>query len=733
MTTNPNADEIFIHRPAFDLKQSHQVSGRIPKEPKSLRESLHLDRNPCHRPKSWKKIFNHYLPITDWLFNYKVKSDLVADLIAGITIAIMHIPQGMAYAQLAETDPMVGLYTAVFPVIVYTLLGPSRHVSMGTNPLTAILLGAIVKKYATPYGDDGGGDNGDGNWDGSSTTTFSVVQSQVKSTEYTDIQVVTAVCLLSGIWQLGLSILGLGRLSWILSDVLVSGYTTAAAIHVLVSQLKGVFGIHPEAVDESSFFRFKIYTSLKGLIEKIDEFNLASFIIAVVCILVLVANNEFLKPKLAQKCSFPVPIQLIVVAAGTLLSYFLKFEEKFGIDVVGELKTGFQVTVPEVSLFGKIIVDSIIVAIVGYCITLSMAKIFAQKFHYSVDGNQELFSEGVSNVVGSFFSCLPSGASMSRSSVQVAVGGRTQLTSVVSVIILVVVIMTAEELFYALPKAVLSAIILVALKNMLMQFHDFPKFYRNSKLDAVIWGVTFIAVIVLDIDTGLIIGIVVALLALVYRSFAASIEEVAPVANTGMIVEVAESEFAVRPCEAVILRVSGAISFANFEDVLDRLRRILAKTKPEERQVVILDVSSVPYMDQTGAKKVYSWLKEGTQDSQRILAAPTAKVERMLTRVEVGSDKIFPTVMDALLKAQSQIRETRSARHANQTKSKDILSTAIGQEEETHQEAQTYTGEDNPGFERPNLEAEVDASGESQHSSCSSEDEKNDSLPNNVR
>ncbi|TRY70415.1 hypothetical protein TCAL_17317 [Tigriopus californicus] len=325
MTDSDHEEEISVQRKPYDLEEAHTAAGWKAKSEKSLQAALHLNRNPIRKPKSWKKIFNKYLPITDWLFNYNVKADLVSDIITGITIAIMHIPQGMAYAQLAETDEMVGLYTAVFPVIIYTLLGPSRHVSMG--------------------------------------------------------KVITAVCLLSGIWQLGFAILGLGKLSWLLSDVLVSGYTTAAAIHVLVSQLKGVLG------------------TLKGLIEKIEDFNLAAFVIALVCVIILVANNEFLKPQLAKKCSFPVPIQLIVVAGGILFSYFLNFEEKFGIDVVGR----------------------------------------AQDW-------------GASNVVGSFFSCLPSGASMSRSSVQVAVGGRTQLTSVVSIAILIVVILTAEGLFYALPK-----------------------------------------------------------------------------------------------------------------------------------------------------------------------------------------------------------------------------------------------------------------------------------------
>ncbi|TRY70210.1 hypothetical protein TCAL_07516 [Tigriopus californicus] len=184
---------------------------------------------------------------------------------------------------------------------------------------------------------------------------------------------------------------------------------------------------------------------------------------------------------------------------------------------------------------------------------------------------------------------------------------------------------------------------------MLMQFHDFPKFYKNSKLDGLLWLVTFIAVIVLDIDSGLIIGIAVALLVLLFRSISTNIQEVGPVPETGLVVEIKESEFAIRPREAVILRISGAINFANFESVIDRLRKKVLKLQSEDRKLVVLDISNVPYMDQTGAKKMCLWLKED-KGSERVLAAPTGKVERMLKRFEVDPNKLYPTVMDALLK-----------------------------------------------------------------------------------
>ena len=283
--------------------------------------------------------------------------------------------------------------------------------------------------------------------------------------------------------------------------------------------------------------------------------------------MVQVINNEFVKvsfhsiilhlqsrlgmnvfqPRVAKKCRFPIPIQFIVLVIGTLLSYLFEFSENYGVEVTGPLTPGIPVPKPpSKELMGALYKDSIVVALVGYSVTLSLAKTFAQRFHYDMDGNQELLAEvnihiytnyllsetmylqSLSNIFGSFFHCLPASASISRSSVQVGVGGRTLVTSAISMCLLIVIILTAWG-FEALPKAILAAIIVVALKSMLLQVYDLPKFYKRDKLDGALWIFTFIATVLMDIDLGLYAGTGANLILLVYRSYATTLEEVGPI------------------------------------------------------------------------------------------------------------------------------------------------------------------------------------------------------------
>ena len=183
----------------------------------------------------------------------------------------------------------------------------------------------------------------------------------------------------------------------------------------------------------------------------------------------------------------------------------------------------------------------------------------------------------MSNIFGAFFASLPASASMSRTMVQVGVGGKTLVTSGISMFLLIFVILFAGPLFAALPKAVLASIIVVALKSMLLQIYDFPKFAKRDFLDGCLWGATFLATILLDIDLGLYVGIALNLLLLVYRGYDASVHEVGVIGKTELFAEVSECEYVVRPEEAVVWRIGGDLSFANFEDILHKLKKLIVR------------------------------------------------------------------------------------------------------------------------------------------------------------
>lgn len=216
----------------------------------------------------------------------------------------------------------------------------------------------------------------------------------------------------------------------------------------------------------------------------------------------------FTQPLWAKKFSIPIPIELIVIVVGTLASQYGLLNEDYGVSVVGHIPTGIpNPELPKLSLVPSILVDGFTIALVSYTITLSMGLIFAQKLQYEVDANQELLAMGASNIVGSFFSCMPMCASLSRSVIQQTVGGRTQLTSLVSCGLLLVVLLVVGPFFEPLPKCVLASMIVVALKGMLFQVKDFLQFWKQSKLDAAVWMITFLTVVIVSIDIGLFVGI----------------------------------------------------------------------------------------------------------------------------------------------------------------------------------------------------------------------------------
>jgi solute carrier family 26 protein len=445
--------------------------------------------------KEWK--FVHFLqdlvPITQWLPHYKWHQDFVGDLISGVTVAIMHIPQGMAYALLGAVPPIVGIYMAFFPIIVYSVFGTSRHNSMGTFAVVCLMTGKLVTTHSSQQAE------------GNITST--------ETTHYLPMEVATAVTFMVGIYQLLMYIFRMGIVCTLLSDTLVNGFTTGAAIHVFTSQVKDLLGLKI-AKHEGPF---NIGYTYIEIFNKIEDINVAALVVTSITIVALVIN-EILKPQIRRRSVVPIPIELIAVITGTLVSTYVNLKDEYGLQPVGDIPTGLPYpTLPAFSLFPKIIVESFTITMVAYTIAMSMALIFAQKHNYEVDSNQELFAQGTSNIVGSFFSCMPITASLSRSLIQETVGGKTQLTGLISCLILLTVMLWIGPFFEPLPRCILASIIVVALKGMLLQAKNLPSFWRLSKLDGLVWIITFLTVVLVDIDYGLLVGLALSLVSILVQ------------------------------------------------------------------------------------------------------------------------------------------------------------------------------------------------------------------------
>lgn len=331
---------------------------------------------------------------------------------------------------------------------------------------------------------------------------------------YSNLDVATAVCLMVGLWQIVMGILRLGVIGIILSDHLVSGFTTAAAIHVVVSQTRNLLGITVPRFNGL----FRLIRATVAIFFALPTTNPAEAITSVIAITILAVHNDWLKPWYGKKIKFPIPTELFVLILGTIVSYFSDLHTEYNIKILDHIPTGFPAPQnPPYELLPSILIDSIAVAIVAYAVSLSMAKIFARKRGYEVSNNQELLAQGAANIVGSFFSCMPSTASLSRSMLQESVGGETQLASVISCILLMIILLWIGPFFESLPLAVLASVIVVALKGMFVQFRDFTSTLKSSPLDSLVWMVTFLSVVILDIDVGLALGAIASISVLIYR------------------------------------------------------------------------------------------------------------------------------------------------------------------------------------------------------------------------
>lgn len=243
--------------------------------------------------------------------------------------------------------------------------------------------------------------------------------------------------------------LKLGAFANLLSEPLVNGFTTAAAIHVIVSQLKDLIGV-PLQKDKSAFkLEYTVYYFFKA----VPEANVAVVIFSACVIVFMCICNELIKPWLSKKCRFPLPAELLAVVTGTLISRYLKLEEKYNIQTVGHIPPGLPTPeFPPFGIFQLVFFDSIAIAVVSYSIVISMGLIFAKKHSYEIIPNQELLAMGIANIVGGCFQCIPISCSLTRSMMQDQTGGVTQIASLISAGLIMTILLWCSSFFVTLPK-----------------------------------------------------------------------------------------------------------------------------------------------------------------------------------------------------------------------------------------------------------------------------------------
>uniref|UniRef100_A0A5K4EQB2 Putative sulfate transporter n=2 Tax=Schistosoma mansoni TaxID=6183 RepID=A0A5K4EQB2_SCHMA len=464
-----------------------------------------------------------YLPFIQILMHYRVKSWLVNDTIAGFTVGIMHVPQGMAYALVATLPPVYGLYTSFFPSLIYFFLGTSRHISIGTMAVVSLLTGDFLDRviHLKAQSIKSANEALYGNMTNNDTS--------IHDAEQFRIPYALALGFSVGIVQFLMGLFRLGSLIRYFSVPMTSGFTVGVAVHVFTTQVKNVLGLKLPRFPGLFTIPYTYYE----IFRTVQHTNIPTVLMASGCITILAIYKDWISPFVRKISFIPLPIDLIIVIISTIVSYSVDLHGKYDVKIVGEIAKGIQYPeVPNISLMGPHIGDTIISAVIGISISVSLARIFATRFNYKINTNQELIAFGVTNAFSSFFHAYPAAASLSRSAVYVSAGGRTQVASLFSCLLLILVLFFIGPLLFSVPIFCLSAIIIVAIKGMFMEAKDLVMFWRFSPWDSAVWMFTFLCTVLLSVNYGLLLGIIMSVGVVILRIQWPKIHSIEQIQNT---------------------------------------------------------------------------------------------------------------------------------------------------------------------------------------------------------
>ncbi|XP_050056313.1 prestin-like [Aphis gossypii] len=583
------------------------------------------------------------IPSIDWLFlNYRWSEDLMEDTMAGVAVAVLNIPQGLGYSILGNVEPTVGLYMAVFPVLVYALFGTSRHMTMGVLSVVCLMTGKVVTTYTTE------GAKNDPTLGG-----------------YTAIQVATAVTLVAGLVQLLMYVFRLGLLSTVLSGTLISGFSASVAVVILTSQLKELLGVNVAR----RYGMMQVPYTFYDFFDRFHTINWATTTVSVITVTILLVYGKYLKERINSRLCMPLPIELIVTVFATVLFQVTTIAQDYNMDQMGEIKPGLPpFEVPPVQLFSAVFVDACVIAVVSYSLTMSLALLVSEKLKYPLDANQEMLAQGLCNVVSSFFSCLPCGASPSRSAAQKTIGGKTQMSSIVSAAIIVVVLLWIGVVFEPLPRCVLSSIIAVTLESILLKALDFPEIWRKSKTDGIVWMVTYMTVVLLDAVFGMVVGVAMSLLFVFVKGVLTDVYVLGRLPNTDLYVRLDLYTVAVEIPYVKIVRYAGSVNVINRYTFK---RKLIEATRDEDGSMtdrprsVVLDMAALQYVDEAGVKVLSESIESLMSDGYDVYlaAVPDSSLEYIRCNNDVKSVRFFPTVHDAVVYHQCRIENIQNSIH----------------------------------------------------------------------
>lgn len=496
------------------------------------------------------------LPILEWLPDYRA-DHARWDVRAGLTVGVMLIPQGMAYAVLAGVPPIYGLYASVVPLLVYPLVGSSRHVAVGVN--AAIMV--IVAAGLTPLAEPG-------------------------SPEYVGLAV--AVAALVGLVQLAMGLARMGFMANLLSRPVIAGFTAAAALIILVSQTGNFLGLE---LPRSQF----VGEVASETYQRLGQVSYLSAGLGSGCLLLLVGLRRW-RPLF--------PSELTVLLLATAAAWWFGFGEA-GVPLLGEVPSGLPgMALPDLDLSTaeELWPTVVALALVIFMSTVSLGRVFSARYRYSIEPNRELVAVGAANLLGSLFRGLPVAGSFSRTAVNEQAGARSALANVVAAAVIVLTLLFFTPLFRFLPMPALAAIIIVAAVG-LVDMKEIRRLWRTKPSDGLVALVTFFSVLGVGIAEGVLIGVAAAVIKILYRLSRPYVAELGHLPSTRDFRNLERFREADPIPGILLLRVEAGFSFFNAKFFRDY---VLEKSREEDREIraVILDGISINYLDSTAVEAI---------------------------------------------------------------------------------------------------------------------------------
>ena len=503
-----------------------------------------------------------FLP--EWMQNYQ-KAQLSGDLIAGIIVAVVLVPQSMAYGMLAGLPPEVALYSSTLPLILYAAFGSSRTLAVGPVGLMSLMTGATIIELDIIH-----------------------VTEMVTAAH--------TLALLVGIILLLMRLVRLGAIINFLSHPVISGFVSASAIIIALSQMKHIFGLDiPRGLPA--------YETFYRTITQAPQSNPITLIIGTFSLLLLWWFKTPLVGLLKKRGTSEEVVQfisksgpLIAVAFSTLTVYYLNLDSQHGVSIIGHIPPGLpDIILPSLNpeLIKHLLPNALLIALIGYLESISIAKSMASQKRQKIDSNKELVGLGTANIASAIAGGYPVAGGFGRSMVNFSAGANSPFSSIITACLVGLTLAVLTPLFFFLPKAALGAIIVLAVLP-LIDIHTLKQAWGYDRTDAFSMLITFFTVLVIDVESGIIAGVVMSIGLYLHRSSQPHIAIVGQVGNTEHYRNI--NRHTVKTDKEILaIRVDENLYFANTNYLEDTIMRLVADNQSINH--VVLICSSISFID----------------------------------------------------------------------------------------------------------------------------------------